>query len=417
MATEPPENSSRPRVVIAGGGVAAIEAMLALRDMLGDGIEIALYAPRAEFAYRPLAVGEPFGAAEILRFDLGELAAKRNARFVLASVVEVDGEGGQIRLQDGDEVAYDHLVLAAGVKPLVGVEGAATFWGVSDEPSVAEVIRDLEMGRVKSLVFTMPAGSGWPFPLYELALLTRERVRSSGIDHVELTVVTPEEAPLQVFGVRASEAVSTLLAARKIDVVAATRPVKYAEGRLQVVPGEEIGADAVISLPQLEGRRIGGVPCDQAGFIPVDAHGRVAGLDGVYAAGDITAFPIKQGGLATQQADGVAEMIARELGAAVEPTPFTPVLRGVLMTGEEPRYLTGELTGGHGETSVLTEQMLWWPPGKVAGKYIAPFLASLAGSELQPPRPTGMDPVEIDLGESADTLTVEDPGRAGAAKQ
>ena len=409
--------SSKPRVVIAGGGVAAIEAMLALRDLLGDGVEIELYAPRAEFLYRPLAVGEPFGVAEILHFDLGELAALRGARFVLASVVEVQDEPRLVRLQGGAEAPFDHLVIACGTKSLVGVEGAATFWGVSDEPAVTGVIRDLEAGEAKSVAFTMPAGFGWPFPLYELALLTRARLRRSGVEGVALTVVTPEVAPLGVFGVRAGEEVGALLAESEIEVVTARRPLKYEGGRLQTVPGEEIEADAVISMPRLEGRRIRGVPADGAGFIPVDLHGRVAGLDAVYAVGDITAFPVKQGGIATQQADGVAEQIAHELGAPVEPTPFTPVLRGALMTGERRKYLSGELTGGHGETSLMTERMLWWPPGKVAGKYIAPFLASLADSELQPPRPAGMDPVEIELGSGAGVLAVEDPGQAGTADQ
>ncbi len=399
MTNNDPE-SPKPRVVIAGGGIAAIEAMLALRDLLSDQVEIDLCAPRAEFVYRPFAVGEPFGVSEVLRFDLGELAALRDARFVPSSVVEVDGDASLVRLRDGDELAYDRLVIACGTKSLLGVEGAATFWGVSDEPGVAEVIGDLETGAAESAVFTMPAGFGWPLPLYELALLTRERLRSLGRDRIRLTVVTPEAAPLGVFGVGASEGLARLLAEREIEVVVAARPVKYAGGRLQVVPGEEIEADAVISMPQLEGRRIRGVPCDQDGFVPVDPHGRVVDLEAVYAAGDITTFPLKQGGLAAQQADCVAQLIARDLGAVVEATPFKPVLRGVLMTGGKPRYLSGELTGGHGETSVLTDHMLWWPPGKVVGKYITPFLASLSGSALQPPGPTGIDSVEIELNDS-----------------
>ena len=412
MAQHSPE-SSNPHIAIAGGGVAAVEAMLALRDLLGDDAEIELYAPRAEFVYRPLAVGEPFQAAEVLRFDLAELAGLRDARFVLASVVEVDAGARLARLQDRSEAPFDHLVIACGTKSLVGVEGAATFWGVADEPAVGEVIHDLESGQAGNVVFTMPPGFGWPFPLYELALLTRARMRSSGIEGVGLTIVTPEEAPLGVFGVRASEEVSGLLAKAEIEVVTARRPLKYEGGRLHTVPGEEIEADAVISMPRLQGRRIRGVPADEAGFIAVDPHGRVRGLEGVYAAGDVTSFPVKQGGLATQQADAVAETIAHELGAATEPAPFEPVLRGVLMTGGEARFLSGDLTGGHGETSTMSERALWWPPGKVAGKYIAPFLASLAGSALQPPRPAGAEGVEIELGGSPDVLTVSDPQPEG----
>ena len=52
---------SRMRVLIAGGGVAALEAMLALRALAADRVSVVLVAPDREFVYRPLAVAEPFG--------------------------------------------------------------------------------------------------------------------------------------------------------------------------------------------------------------------------------------------------------------------------------------------------------------------------------------------------------------------
>ena len=63
---------------------------------------------------------------------------------------------------------------------------------------------------------------------------------------------------------------------------------------------------------------------DRSGFLPTDEHGRVGGTVGVYAAGDATSFPIKQGGIAAQQADAVAECIAAGAGAPLETTPFRP---------------------------------------------------------------------------------------------
>ena len=58
----------------------------------------------------------------------------------------------------------------------------------------------------------------------------------------------------------------------------------------------------------------------------------------MYAAGDAVDFPVKQGGLAAQQADTVAEHVAASYGASVEPSPFRPALRGMLFTGGEPLY-------------------------------------------------------------------------------
>ena len=95
----------------------------------------------------------------------------------------------------------------------------------------------------------------------------------------------------------------------------------------------------MIALPGLAGPFIPGLPHDARGFIPTDAHARVLGCAGVYAAGDATTFPLHQGGLAAQQADAAAEAIAASLGAIARAEPFRPVLRGVLLTGGAPLYL------------------------------------------------------------------------------
>ena len=73
--------------------------------------------------------------------------------------------------------------------------------------------------------------------------------------------------------------------------------------------------DRVVALPLLHGPQLAGAPAESDyGFIPVDVHGRVKGLQNVYAAGDSTNFPIKQGGLATQQADAVASHLGLAAG-------------------------------------------------------------------------------------------------------
>ena len=112
------------------------------------------------------------------------------------------------------------------------------------------------------------------------------------------------------------------------------------------MPGPSVAADRVVSLPRLRGPFLPGLPHDPEGFIPTDLHGLVDGETDVYAAGDATTCPIKQGGVATQQADAVAEAIAARLGAPVEPRPFRPVLRGLLLTGGEPRFMRAEVSGG-----------------------------------------------------------------------
>lgn len=369
----------KQKVLIAGGGIAGVEAALALRDLALDWVEVDLRDPRREFVFRPFAVGEPYGAARIFRYDLGQLAERCGASFQADAIVAVDAERRFALTRDGDRVPYDFLLLAGGVRMLWAVPGAVTFWGVADEGQVGDVIRDLRTGALRRLVFTMPGGRSWALPLYELALLGASALDKAGIANTKITIVTPEDAPLELFGRRAAEQMGHLLEERGIEVLTGAHPVRFEAGRLRIAPGEEIEADAVISLPRLEGRRIGGIPHDPDGFVRVDEHGKAIGLERVYAAGDLTTFPVKQGGIATQQADAAAEAIVAEIGAGPAPQPFDPILRGVLWTGSEPRYLYGHPTGGHGETSSLSTQPQWQvPDSKVIGRYISTFLDSLA---------------------------------------
>jgi sulfide:quinone oxidoreductase len=154
---------------------------------------------------------------------------------------------------------------------------------------------------------------------------------------------------------------------------------------LTLESGEVLATDAVVALPALDGPRVPGLGHDAAGFLPTDAHGRVAGVDRVLAAGDATTFPIKQGGLATQQADAAVEDIAHRIGIGPPPEPFRPVLRGKLLTGDESINLRTDVAGGGGE-GVASLDVLWWPPQKISGRYLAPFLYhSEMGKDPEPP--------------------------------
>jgi sulfide:quinone oxidoreductase len=130
----------------------------------------------------------------------------------------------------------------------------------------------------------------------------------------------------------------------------------------------------VVTLPRLAGPAIDGLPADTDGFLVTDVHARVVGVADVYAAGDITAFAIKQGGLACQQADAAAEHIAAGAGAELEPTPFTPVLRGMLLTERWSRFLRRDVEA---DESTVAGRALWWPPAKIAGRELAGYLQSI----------------------------------------
>jgi sulfide:quinone oxidoreductase len=356
------DNGGSAKVLVIGGGVGALEAAIALKHLAGDWVEVEICAGRSDFVYRPFAVGEPYGASRVLRYDLERLAELCDAEFRPENVAALDPGLRYATTHDGTKIPYDYAIVACGSRLLWSIPGATTFWGVPDEGEMHEVVSRLREGRLRRLVFTMPGGHGWALPAYELALFAAAELERSGIVDTRLTIVTPEEGPLKIFGRRASEQVAELLADHGIEVLTGTHPVSYENGALTVVPGEAIEADAVVN------------------------HARVAGLDNVFAVGDVTNFPVKQGGIATQEADVAVERIALELGCDVEANPLDPVLRGILWTGAKPRYLFGWLGGGHGETSVAGERPPW-PidnPSKLIGRYLTPFLSQLEGAS----RPT-----------------------------
>jgi sulfide:quinone oxidoreductase len=396
----------RTHVLIAGGGVAALEAAIALKDRAADLVDIELLSPDEHFTYRPLAVTLPFEKTEAVRFQLSELARELGASVTRGALTGIDAWRHVARTSTNRDIEYDVLLVACGALPMPSVKGALPFRGPSDADLVRRVFAEVAEGDVRSVAFVVPWGPAWPLPAYELALLAGASIARE----VELWVVTPEKEPLQLFGPPASAAVCELLAARGVRLRTDAYAESFGDGRLELAPDEPLDVDRVIALPRLAGAPIDGIPQTIDGFIPVDDHGRVHGVADVYAAGDITSFPVKHGGLATQQALAAAEMIAARAGADVEPQPFRPVVHGLLVTGSEPRFFRRELHGTAENEPVATTEALWWPPAKIAGRHLGPFLATLVGEpEAHVERPDDALAVQVRLG--PDVLERLDVGR------
>jgi sulfide:quinone oxidoreductase len=375
--------NSRPRVLIAGGGVAGLETLLALHALAADRVEVTLLAPELKFVNRSMAVAQPFKRQRVRGLRLADTAAEHDARWHHGALDRVDHQQHRVITKDGHELPYDMLVLAIGARPRREWRsaGVLTFHDGRDGPDYRLLLHHLRAGEVDSVAFVKPAGPSWPLPLYDLALLTAADCVAHARSEVDLSLITPEEHPLAIFGSLASDAIRGLLDESGVTVYMSSYGVPGRPGRLDISPGERrLAVDRIVTQPRLAGPRLRGVPCDRGGFIRSDAHGRLPGIDGVFAAGDATAFPIKQGGLAAQQADAVAEQIAASVGVAIDPQPFRPTLRGLLLTGARGRYLRADISGAAGDDSLISGQSLWWPPNKLSGRYLAPYLSSRVGA-------------------------------------
>ena len=176
------------RVVIAGGGVAGIEAALALRALAPDLVSVELASPEPTFAYRPLVVSEPFGRGHVHVLDLHEITADAGATLRIAGLSGVDDARSRAIFDDGTSAEYDALVIACGTKLVSAVPGASTFAGRADVETYRQMLDDIDSGEVASVAFVVPHGTVWPLPIYELALMTARRPSKH---EAELTLVTP----------------------------------------------------------------------------------------------------------------------------------------------------------------------------------------------------------------------------------
>jgi sulfide:quinone oxidoreductase len=373
----------RRRIVIAGGGVAGLECLIALRELAGKEPEIVMLAPEEEFVYRPMAVLEPFSFAAAHHYALARIAADHGAELRRESLGWVDGRHRTATTVDGEELHYDALMLATGATRYKRYAHALTVDDQHIDDALHGLIQDIEGGYTGRVAFVMPPRAGWPLPLYEFALLTARRAKEMCIA-VELTVVTPEEAPLAIFGEAATVGVASVLADAGISVLTSAHAAVPDGRHVQLSPGgRTLEVDRIVALPQLMGPGVRGVPLSAYGFIPVAPNGEVRAMKHVYAAGDGTDFPVKQGGIAAQQADVAAASIADQLGFEASQTKFEPVLRGMLLTGSAPLYMTARLIGGAGFTSTLSDECPWSPPAKIAAKHLGPYLERLDRVELQ----------------------------------
>jgi sulfide:quinone oxidoreductase len=367
----------RFRVVICGGGIAAVEGLLRLRRLAGDAVDVTLVAPNDALRYRPLAVDEPF-ARGVRSYPLGTIARRTGSEWEQDAVEWLDPDGQVVRTAAGRAFPYDALLLAVGARLTSPFEHVTVFDDAHADEAYHGLVQDVEGGYTRSVALVLPEGPAWLLPAYELALMTRERAVSMGEEGLAVFVVTPEPAPMAALGEGASRAVAELLERASVRVYPNARPEVPASRHLLVSPeGPELEAGRIVAMPRIEGRQIQNVPSSRNGFVPIDELCRVRGLgERVFAAGDMTDFPIKHGGLGAQMADVAADGIVSLWGDAPAPHPLRPVIRGVMHTGAAPLYLTARMEDGRVESEATTEEA--WPPDeKVIAEELGPFLRTL----------------------------------------
>ena len=366
------------RVLIAGGGVAGLEAMLALRELAGDRVQMTVLAPNEHFVYRPLAVREPFSYGTARRYPLAPIVSDAGAELHAGELARVDRATQTAHTTDGAALEYDALLLALGARLTTRYKHAVTVDDRTMDEALRGLIQDVEDGYLNRIAFVSPGRMAWPLPLYELALMSAARAFDAGVG-LSVTLVTPEEVPLAVFGGEVSAAVRELLAEAGVEFVPSAYAEVPASGEVVTHPGgRRTHVDRVIALPELYGPSVRGIPLGEHGFLPTDPFQRVPDAGPIFAAGDATEFPIKHGGLGAQQADVAAQSIAALAGAPIEPTRFRPTIEGMLLTGGKPLQITAHIAGGQGSSAEAKVAQDGERP-KISARYLTPVLEASDG--------------------------------------
>ncbi|MDE3131895.1 MAG: NAD(P)/FAD-dependent oxidoreductase [Acidobacteriota bacterium] len=366
------------RVVIAGGGVAALEAALALHDLVGDRVVVTVVAPNAEYRYRPLLVREPFTPAVTASYSVAEIARQAGAELLVDAFRWLDPAGRVLHTAHGARLHYDAALLAMGARTHPRFRDVLTLDETRLREQLAGFVEEIDQGTLQRVAFVVPSMPIWSLPAYELALMTANRARAAGHD-IGVLLVTPEDSPLAALGISPSAEVAELLAAAGITTITSATCQIRDPGRIDIYPlRSSIPVDRIISLPELYAPSLPGVPTSaERGFVTIDQYGAVHGLKRVYAAGDITDTPVKHVGLSADQADVAAQAIAALAGAAVEPRPLRPALHVLLLGAERPLFIRSQMLGEQGVDMELSTDPLWHPSHRLHSEYLGPVLAEI----------------------------------------
>jgi sulfide:quinone oxidoreductase len=326
-----------PKILVAGGGVSGLETVLALQSLAPGCFDIDVLAPERHFVHRQPTIGAPFEPIRPIRSELSAIAEDRDFDLTRDALDSVDAAYREVVTQGGDRMAYDVLVLALGAQPVAAVHGALPFRGWQDAAAVEDALERIGSGPIR-VAYVARSAATWTLPLYELALQTGTWAKEREVA-ADILLATAELEPLEAFGSRASRQVADLLRVSRVRFIPGADVDRVHDGCLRIGPEGSIRVDLAVALPVLLGPAVSGVPHDLGGFTKVDDRGRVYGLHDVYAVGDMTSRPLKQGGLAAQQANVAASAIAASAGAPVRVQPYRPVLRAKLLGGQAPLYL------------------------------------------------------------------------------
>lgn len=372
----------RQKILIVGGGVAALEACLALRWDRSCDAEVTLLTASRNFTFRALSVLEPFGLSAAPQFAIAEVISDCVSEIVYDELSSIDVDAREATTASGSKLKFDVAIVATGGSPHSKLDSAIIVGAPGWMGRMSIVVAQVDAGLVARIVFVMPEGASWVLPLYELAMFTADRARGRLRD-IDVELIIPDANPLAEFGEQASARVVDLLIESGVRLARNCRVVEYVDDVLTTDDGRTVNTGFVVALPEIRGNRIDGLEHDREGFLPVDGYGLVSGTDCIYAAGDITDFRIKHGGIASQQANIAVQAIVEGHGGDADDRASKFKLEGMLLSPHEPTFMHS-VVGEH-DTSLdaLQPESFERITGKIFSKHLTARLTKLMVSHAR----------------------------------
>ena len=360
-----------------------LETLVALRSLVGHRVALTLVAPQDDFTVRALEVLEPFGLGH-------RRSATRSPRWRPTSTRPSSTTRSRASSATTESCicspamscVYDRLVLAVGAFPYPAYEHGVCFTRAHDAEAFDDVVADLRGRSGRAHRDRRAAGVHVDAcPRTSWRSWSRRLPRRD-----ELTLVTPEHEPLSAFGAPAAELDARQRCERPASSCSrASRPTVPASDRRAALGRRQADVRPRRAPPASSGPNSPGVPCDANGFVLVD---------------DVFRVPRRRRRVRRRRRDGRhvqarrpgrtaggrrrrAHRLAGGRRASPAPVPSRPA-RTPADRRRAPATCAPSRPGG-ATSAEVSDQCLWWPPSKVAARWLTPWLAARELEDRPPP--------------------------------
>ncbi|HQS65681.1 MAG TPA: FAD-dependent oxidoreductase [Sulfuricurvum sp.] len=318
------------KVVILGGGIAAIEAAIFYKK---EGFEVELISERDYLFIYPISIWIPLGTTsfEYASMPLGKLAQRHGFIFTKDSVVEISGEQKSVTLQNSGIRKAPHLVIAIGSGKMKhdGLENTLSICAAPEQSLMLKTRIDEIIAKGSGKIALGFGGNPKDSsgvrggPGFELLFNLHNHLVGKGVrDRFELTFFAPMPQPGARMGTKALAMMAKMFTRDKIGTRYGKKISRFTSEGVVFEDKSVLEADLTMFIPAGDGHPIvkaSDLPQNDAGFIRINDYCEIEGIEGWYAIGDVAAlqgpdWKAKQGHIAEVMARNCAHNHAISLG-------------------------------------------------------------------------------------------------------